>query len=1338
VDTEEPSEEEERQLNDALDLNLEDEEEPEAEPDDENAENTETNEPGENAEKEGDDEITDAEFKEIDPEDYLKKKFEFFGLTHEDIVKEVPEFNGLSQGKQLLVLENLQQLTLGRVHEEAQDKYRADVQKSKFLVRIWKGVSKHLQVRKLEKATSKELLQGGIEAHGTVLKELTDLTQDMPEVEVQEDGKLAIGYASEFKNATPREQRAVRTFNQAANEFARMPEEWSFSTASKKEQKQYRAAEEEYDYAKYDLLFEKERSYGKSEKAEELAMAYVNEAEFSMRMNQFLNTHPDVEKQLQSIKNERALTKAVKDIFMERTGLFVGGAVVRSFTISTLGWIAAPIVGAGVGAWRGKAMAEETLTEREKAARKGVKDTSNEAKNIIDADKAADKLEKQTKKLITAYSSKEEVANEKELASLKARIEYARDKVNEGRVNYGSQEHRLRNRYNLLKNIAIAESMFYMHGGDATVKSQLDERLDSFLAHKEQKITKAQASYMRKQMLKGASYGAGFALAGAGIRHLAGNAAEATGLDEKLGRAKSWVWGRDEATEPPAARSVSPPSGSLTAEGSAPAEMDENVFPGSTEPSSQGTDEGVAQGETGKDATVDKEPSATEDSEIIKITDQQRIENTAKYFGFREVSDQKGVLRLDMAEAAEKNPNLGKLEQVLDRLVAAQYVDEFGEKLDPDEAAKILNMAANLRVALETNDASFMDKWTPEGSEKLSELFEESLEHDADGRTLDIKDLAKFEKLVDGLNEHADELARGGKLEGAVGEIPKVKQEAWSDIVNAAQEKEIEVEDYSQNDRVKAAYEANQARDAVIAADASDSVDKKTSAVLESTEVGVEGTKTEESAKPEAVAGEALSAEAEHIQNLLEKSDKSSEEKAIAQAIKNYNGEVVEGINVKSAQEQSAKILLESAKSGKFDEMLKYNDYKESMMNVMDNALDDEMRHGEGWRHFGSPDTEKLFDFSNKFARLHGLDEQGSKIFSSWLAGEDNILDRDDFKRLGLWAQEGDGAVKKNHFDSGAFARKVDEFEEIAKSKELPGKNWEPRTIHYADRDGVKHADVMNVRESAQKGYYELDNNGDKRPNSDPRIKNGPPWRCPKRYIENWLNEPEAEIAETDPATEAASVEPASEESTTQVAKPAPEVEVASPAEESAEGSSEAPASAVEEVSATESGQVKPASEETPNTTSTEPAPAETTAEAPAPQPAPEEVPVVTPEATPKVDDTTEFDYSKKLDSFNLGRDKGLVEKFLEDDLNSQTVKNIVRSLENIDDLGDRNNITSALLKDDRKEYIVYKIQELARRFVDNPNDFETKNALQSIIKDARKEEGDNSIFSSLNKLFKK
>ncbi|MDZ4221526.1 MAG: hypothetical protein U1C18_01480, partial [Patescibacteria group bacterium] len=752
------------------------------------------------------------------------------GLTLEAIAEAVPHFNSLSQGKQLLVLENLQQLTLGRIQEEAQDKYRAGVQESKWRGRLWKGITKHFQVRKLEKATAQELQEGGIEAHKTMLWELTRLTQSMPEVEVQNDGTLAIGYAREFESATPEQQEIVSAFNQVANKFARMPEEWSFSTASKKEQQQYMAAKQTYDEAKNKLLtarYEQILVGGDERAAEALSMDYVNEAEFAVRMNQFLNTNPDVEKQLQSIKNEKALTKAIKDIFVERTGLLVGGAVVRSFTISTLGWVAAPIVGAGIGAWRGKARAEETLVEREKAARKGVEDTSEEARQFINAENSGYTLTNQINSLMDEIDKNGEKISRK-LASLEAVVKFTRDKIDAGHVNYGTQEDRLRNRYNLLREVAYAQAVVCAYSGDSEVASKIMRRMNSTLTSREQKITKAQSAYMKKQMLKGAAYGAGFALAGAGIRHVAGQAAEATGLDEKFGRAMSSVWGSDEATntEAPAVGSAqgekanTPPPGPLAGEGRAQESPD--FVQGKVQEKITGTPDAISLNNTEaavENESVQEAPAEPEAVETAEITGQQRIEKTATHFGFKPADGQEGALVLNMAEAAEKDPNLGKLEQVLDRLVAAQYVKEFGDKLDPDEAAKILNMAANLRVAFERGDASFMDKWASEGGDKLSQLFNESLEYDAESKTLTIKNQVTFEQLVDGLKEHADELGSAGKLDGAVGELPKIKQDTWRDIVNAAQDKDIEVEDYSKNERVKAAYLANQAKDAPLAAD---------------------------------------------------------------------------------------------------------------------------------------------------------------------------------------------------------------------------------------------------------------------------------------------------------------------------------------------------------------------------------------------------------------------------------------------------------------------------------------------------------------------------------------
>jgi len=672
-------------------------------------------------------------------------------------------------------------------------------------------------------------------------------------------------------------------------------------------------------------------------------------------------------------------------------------------------------------------------------------------------------------------------------------------------------------------------------------------------------------------------------------------------------------------------------------------------------------------------------PPPKEDSPIDKSI--ESFKSTANAFGYETSLDGKQIT-IDMDKLAKGDANLGKLEQNLDRLVAGKFVDEFKEsasvesddnaKLDYTEAGKILNISANTTSIIEGKNINFMDEWSKQGEPKISELAKDLFEYK--DNTLVIKDTERYNKVLDILKQHADELAEQGKMDGAIAYTRNIDQATWEKIAQA-REKGISVEDFKNNSEVQKRWDVLQEHKTDTAKEAATDFIGSTDEInLSETVVAQEESQS-------------------YTQNLLEKEEMTSEEKAIAQAIKNYNGEVVEGVNVKSSQEQAEKTLLESAKSDKFDEMLKYNDYKESMMNVMDSTLDHEMRRGEGWRHFGSPDTEKLFDFSNKFARLHGLDEQGSKIFSSWLAGDDNVLDRDDFKRLGLWAQEGDGAVKKNHFHSGAFARKVDEFEEIVKSKELPGKNWEPRTIHYADRDGTKHAEIMNVRKSPENDdEYELDNNGDKQPNSDPRVKNGPAWRCPKKYIENWLNEPaetEAEIAQAAPAAETDfAVESVLEGSTTPAAKPASDVD-ASPVAEPA-----VPETSTPVPDATEVVPEKSVPEEAPK-----PVQAETVPVAEQ-EKVPEAAPAET--TTEAASSSPEVDFGPSLDSFNLGNSRKLVEEFLEENLDPN---GDFARIEAMDNIRVREAALSELSDEEYLKYTRYRIQRVAKDVVVNQND---------------------------------
>ena len=104
------------------------------------------------------------------------------------------------------------------------------------------------------------------------------------------------------------------------------------------------------------------------------------------------------------------------------------------------------------------------------------------------------------------------------------------------------------------------------------------------------------------------------------------------------------------------------------------------------------------------------------------------------------------------------------------------------------------------------------------------------------------------------------------------------------------------------------------------------------------------------------------------------------------------------------------------------------------------------------------------------------------RIFASWIAGEDNIIDRHDFERMDLLFKDG---AQKNNLDLDKFNGKIDEFYNIAKSTGLPDDQWEPRTIHFEENAQAREQ-IINVRESKVRGQYELDNTGDGIPNTKP------------------------------------------------------------------------------------------------------------------------------------------------------------------------------------------------------------------------------------------------------------
>ncbi|MBA3046853.1 hypothetical protein KKC83_03575 [Patescibacteria group bacterium] len=437
--------------------------------------------------------------------------FDKLGIKKSDL-ENIEGFSGLSGGQQLLVLENLKQLNLGRIEEEAAVKYKKNTAESKFLGRIWKGISKKYQIAKLEKNKAEEIVKGGAAIHRETLQQLVNGMKEFgPEVEIK-GGKLEIQYASGFKDLTPEQQKQVDEFNQVATEFSKIPYEWSLETANKKNREKSEDMKTRYEKAKANILKFKENEVGEKD-----ACLYMNDVEMKVKLNQFLNSNPDVEKQLQNITDNKLWWRALTNIATER-GIYAGaGFLSRTATISLIGFVGAPLAAAGMGGFLARKRGKETLRERNVLARKGIEDKSKEAKDFADAEyihESIDFLINELEKKSLDADKKDEV-----IRSLKFHIEDAQNKIKDGTMNFGKNKDRLFNQYELAEKISEGAAQVEYNGINNKKYQKDIEIISEFLKKQDKKTSKAQKKYLRNQMIRGAIISAGFATAGYAIRH---------------------------------------------------------------------------------------------------------------------------------------------------------------------------------------------------------------------------------------------------------------------------------------------------------------------------------------------------------------------------------------------------------------------------------------------------------------------------------------------------------------------------------------------------------------------------------------------------------------------------------------------------------------------------------------------------------------------------------------------------------------------------------------------------------------------------------------------------
>lgn len=457
--------------------------------------------------------VNALERKQIDQD--VIERFASLGFSKEDI-ESLEGFDQLSRGQQSMVFENLNQLTVGRIREEARDQAEetSKEEKSKgFLRRVYTGVkesfgAKKINIAKNEKELRDEMTQGGMEVHGETLKQLVEGMRNYgPAVVEREDGSLRVEYL-ESDGLTPEEKERINAFNEDADTFSRLPYEWSLGTATKEQQEEYHAKQLAFDMRKKQAL-----DILRSHTGDAGAVEVMANIEYKMTLQRHLTTCEDATQALEDIEDQSVWTNALKSTVAEK-GLYASmGAIARTATSSLLGVAAGPLAASLVGGVRGYIKAKEDLREQDRAMRQGkieAAPSDGTAQNMVEAggeQGAVAKMELMINRINTLDEEIAEIGDQdpdalekkqKKRAQLVAfldeRVSYVNQKVDEGKMIFGERSERLKHQYELMSVTQRARAMVLASGTEVpgyARTEELSKRINDLLAKTDENINDA-------------------------------------------------------------------------------------------------------------------------------------------------------------------------------------------------------------------------------------------------------------------------------------------------------------------------------------------------------------------------------------------------------------------------------------------------------------------------------------------------------------------------------------------------------------------------------------------------------------------------------------------------------------------------------------------------------------------------------------------------------------------------------------------------------------------------------------------------------------------------------
>ncbi len=442
--------------------------------------------------------------------EFFDPRFAEYGISKENW-ESIEGHEMLSQAQQKLVFENLRELS-------SRD--------TPFMKGIWEGIKAKL-------GRTKES-----EDHLTTLTQLVHgVALYGPKVhEDEETGELFPDFVD--INRPPRDERkdyitAIDALNRQAHMLAKTPASWledGIGTHSERESRAMSFIKEHLSPArkKYNEYQRILNSYEASKKAlaqvlggsgyspSEIAQKLV-EIDGKVYGLQFQQTSPEAVEEIKRIPDPH-MWKTV-GTSLKSASFYMGlGYVGRTALAGALGIFAAPAVGAVIAGGRSWNRSAAELRERDRGARSGVRDTSQEALNIVSAEMTmnigGEKREvgvtQKLQKLLDEYQElnmKEDSMNPQNfekakntiLNHMRARVSYVEDKQRLNRISYGNKEEHAVQMATLYETLALAK-IILADQYNVEEKSELERRLSMVLFFREQSIQKRRRSLQTKKV----------------------------------------------------------------------------------------------------------------------------------------------------------------------------------------------------------------------------------------------------------------------------------------------------------------------------------------------------------------------------------------------------------------------------------------------------------------------------------------------------------------------------------------------------------------------------------------------------------------------------------------------------------------------------------------------------------------------------------------------------------------------------------------------------------------------------------------------------------------------